>query len=53
MTDFEKEEFWKGLTRLYDATVKNEAAIEKLTERMNDLITVVLSHEKRIGRLEG
>ena len=45
MTDFEKEEFWKGLTRLYDASVNTRDAMEKL-------VRVVESHERRLDRVE-
>lgn len=45
MTDFEKEEFWRGLGRLYDASVNLVAATEKLRE-------TAVAHEKRLDRLE-
>ncbi len=41
MTDFEKEEFWKKLARLYDSTVNLAAATERLRE-------IVRVHEKRL-----
>jgi hypothetical protein len=45
MTDFEKEEFWKGLGRLYDASVKLVTATEKLAE-------TAVAHEKRLDKIE-
>jgi hypothetical protein len=45
MTDFEREEFWKGLGRLYDASVNLVTATEKLRE-------ISESHEKRLDKLE-
>jgi len=45
MTDFEKEEFWKGLGRLYDASVNLVIATERLQ-------TIAEAHEKRLDRLE-
>lgn len=41
MTEFEKEEFWNALGRLYDSTVKLHLATEKLAE-------IAASHEKRM-----
>ena len=38
MTDFEKEEFWKALGRLYDSTSK--------------LLEIAQLHEKRLDKLE-
>ena len=45
MTDFEKEEFWKALGRLYDAAVKTQEAAEALKD-------VAEAHEKRLDKLE-
>jgi Ca2+-binding EF-hand superfamily protein len=45
MTDFEKEEFWKSLGRLYDATNNLVIATEHLRE-------IAESHEKRLDKLE-
>ena len=45
MTDFEKEEFWKGLGRLYDATVNLRTAADALRQ-------VAEFHEKRLDKLE-
>jgi hypothetical protein len=45
MTDFEKEEFWKGLSRLYDASVKLVTATEELRK-------ISESHEHRLDKLE-
>lgn len=46
MTDFEKEEFWRALGRLYDASLN----LVTVTER---LAAIAESHEKRLERLEG
>jgi hypothetical protein len=45
LTDYQKEEFWKGLGRLYDAAVATQRATEEL--RM-----IVESHEKRLDKIE-
>jgi len=45
MTDFEKEEFWKGLGRLYDSAVATREATEALRE-------IAVAHEKRLDKLE-
>ena len=45
MTEYEKEEFWKALTRLYDTTLKTAEAIENLR-------VIVESHERRLKDLE-
>ena len=45
MTDYEKEEFWKGLNRLYESSV----AIRDATE---ELRRIVESHERRLDRWE-
>lgn len=45
MTEFEKQEFWQALGRLYDTSVKLVAATEKLAETAE-------SHEKRLDKLE-
>ena len=37
MNDFEKEEFWKGLARLYDQSVADRERIEALGERIEAL----------------
>lgn len=41
MTDYEKQEFWNALGRLYDSTVKLHLVTEKLAE-------VAASHERRL-----
>lgn len=59
MTDFDKEEFWKSLGRLYDETVAlkeqaaavNEAA-GKLVIATGKLQSVAELHEKRLDKLE-
>ena len=45
MTDYEKEEFWKALGRLYDSSVALKTATEKLAE-------IATAHEKRVDRLD-
>jgi hypothetical protein len=45
MTDFDKEEFWRALGRLYDSTVK-------LNEAVEGLVMIVEKHEKRLDRSE-
>ena len=59
MTDFDKEEFWKGLGRLYDASVLEGKKITELREVVVELSGVVKqlagvaqSHEKRLDRVE-
>jgi predicted RNase H-like nuclease (RuvC/YqgF family) len=37
MNDFEKEEFWKGLARLYDQSMADRERIEALGERIEAL----------------
>jgi hypothetical protein len=45
MTDYEKEEFWNGLGRLYDASVKLVTATEELRKTAE-------AHEHRLDHLE-
>ena len=45
MTDFERDEFWKALGRLYDASVNVVTATDRLRE-------ISESHEKRLDKLE-
>jgi hypothetical protein len=45
MDNFEKDEFWKGLGRLYDAT-------ENLVTATEHLRHIAESHEKRLDKLE-
>lgn len=45
MDQFEKDEFWKGLGRLYDATGKLVEATEKLRE-------TAVAHEGRLDKIE-
>jgi hypothetical protein len=52
MTDFEKEEFWKALGRLYDASVQLVTATEKLRETTEDLRETAVAHEKRLDKIE-
>lgn len=59
MTDLEKEEFWKALGRLYDATVELRIASEKQLatskqdgEHIRALVRLAELHDRRITRLE-
>lgn len=59
MTDFEKEEFWKALGRLYDSSVETRKSIEELHARTSDLLRVAELHqrelqaqEKRLDRID-
>jgi hypothetical protein len=52
MDQYEKDEFWKGLTRLYDATVKLEAASVKLEVSTNNLREIAVAHESRLDKIE-
>jgi len=45
VTDFERDEFWKALGRLYDASVNVVTATDRLRE-------ISESHEKRLDKLE-
>jgi hypothetical protein len=45
MTDFDKEEFWKALGRLYDSSRATADAAERL-------LKITRSHEKRLDKLE-
>jgi hypothetical protein len=45
MDNFEKEEFWKGLGRLYDAT-------ERLVEATEQLRQTAQAHEHRLDHIE-
>lgn len=45
MTQFEFDEFWKGLNRLYEASVQTREATERLAE-------IAKAHENRLDRIE-
>src|SRR6266481_1349947 len=47
MTDFDKEECWKALGRLYDSTVRMQASIERGAERHQALVESIelLTHD--------
>ena len=45
MTEFEKEDFWKGLGRLHDSSVNLVTATERLR-------VTAEAHEKRLDMLE-
>jgi len=45
MTEYEKQEFWQALGRLYEATVKLSVASEALRQTAE-------SHEKRLDHVE-
>jgi hypothetical protein len=66
MDQFEKDEFWRSLSRLYDSTVelreasektreateKTREAVEELRKTAIDLRAVAESHETRLDDLE-
>ena len=59
MNQFEKDEFWKALGRLYDSTLALRETVEQLTrnvqqdgEHIRALVRIAEMHERR-GRLEG
>jgi hypothetical protein len=59
MTDYEKEEFWKALGRLYDTTVelriaseKQLAASKQTDERILALVRIAELHDRRLSNLE-
>jgi hypothetical protein len=60
MNQFEKDEFWKALGRLYDSTLALRETVEELTrnvqqdgEHIRALVRIAEMHERRISRLEG
>jgi hypothetical protein len=59
MTDYEKDEFWKALGRLYDSSVVMQENIERMGARIDRLGEIVerlaevsTTHEKRLDRAE-
>ena len=66
MTDYEKEEFWKALTRLYDTTVELRATTADLRatseqlvvtakqdgENIRALARIADLHDRRLSNLE-
>jgi hypothetical protein len=66
MTDFDKEEFWKGLGRLYEESVRQSEKLTLVSEKLselsdvvtdlghvvNQLASVAQSHERRLDRTE-
>ena len=59
MTDFDKEEFWKGLGRLYEESVRQSEKLSELSALVTDLghvvnqlVSVAQAHEKRLDRGE-
>ncbi|MGA2600056.1 MAG: hypothetical protein ABSH09_24065 [Bryobacteraceae bacterium] len=53
MTDFQKEEFWKALNRLYDTALENSKQLAQDTENIRALVRVAEVHERRLNGLEG
>jgi hypothetical protein len=60
MTDYEKEEFWSALRRLYDTSVEHTKQIELLlatvkqdSENIRALARIADMHDRRIAGLEG
>lgn len=52
MTEFEKEEFWKALGRLYDSSLNTLRATEELRKVVEDLGHIAELHEKRLDYSE-
>lgn len=55
MTDFEKEEFWKALGRLYDSTVELRQIAESHEKRLDQTVTIIqwLAEKERKREQEG
>ena len=53
MTDYEKEEFWKALGRLYDSIVELKTLAVKDGENIRALARIAEIHERRLTELEG
>ena len=56
MTDFEKDEFWKALTRLYDSTEKtaaNVAALERLLDQVAEVVNETSQTMRQIVKMTG
>lgn len=52
MTDFEKEEFWKALGRLYDSIVELRVKSEQDGENIRALARIAEIHERRLSDIE-
>jgi len=52
MDQFEVEQFWGALNRLYEATNKLQSASEKLHEATDNLRVIAEAHESRLDKLE-
>jgi hypothetical protein len=52
MTDYEKEEFWKALNRLYETAVEHTRQLERDSENIRALVRVAEMHDRRLTRLE-
>jgi hypothetical protein len=46
MTEYEKEEFWKALNRLYETAVEQTKQIEKDTENIRALARIADMHDR-------
>jgi hypothetical protein len=53
MTDFDKEEFWKGLGRLYEESVRQSQTISELGGKLTGLTTVVTELAGVVKQLAG
>ena len=53
MTDFQKEEFWKALNRLYDTALEHSKQLVQDAENIRALVRVAEVHERRLNGLEG
>jgi DNA anti-recombination protein RmuC len=51
MTDYEKDELWKALGRLYDSSVLMKESIEQLGSRFEKLSDTVGQLSDRVGQL--
>lgn len=48
MTDFEKQEFWNGLTRLYDSTLELRQSTQELRHSIADLYKIAELHQREL-----
>ena len=55
MTDYEKEEFWKALGRLYDSTVELRQIAQSHEHRLDETVAIVkwLTEKERKREQEG
>ncbi|MGI8743879.1 MAG: hypothetical protein ACR2NN_15150 [Bryobacteraceae bacterium] len=60
MTDYEKEQFWSALQRLYDTSLETTKQVQALLatstqdgEKIRALVRIAELHDRRITGLEG